>query len=475
AKEVIRDWHAKQIGYERGFWDRLLGWILDWLDSAHDESKAWEAAVSAENKTSLDQNMLFLAEVRLRQGEELDAEALKKRQDLSEEQKAILVSYYGKDGKDPVQALAEGLAVRIAGQRRKPLMEALEKEVLASPDLERVRVVVEAQRPQFSADALNIVGKLEQGVNHTWGTEEKKIFDALANLTPIQGHYVELLYASRNNGENLRERLKSELDDFFSTSTHDWDKAEALLSGNAAKAAAVELDEAMEGTFLGTGLGTDEAAILTLLRGKTPEQIDAIKKAYKAKYGRDLVEKMDDELRSGSLKTHDADEMHALVEGRTEDARAIELDRAMRGSWFFGLGTDRKGIEAVYDRVRKETEADAQQYGWDAKTFREELLKRNRALDAAYEVKYGAEWTDRVGGESALSAAYHDEMGGDELKLIEGLRDDKGLQVDAARIHIEHTSFLYADDKVTRDAMSAEGRRQIADERRDGYLDIQER
>ncbi|MBE4748856.1 hypothetical protein G4177_11860 [Corallococcus sp. ZKHCc1 1396] len=475
AKEVIRDWHAKQIGYERGFWDRLLGWILDWLDSAHDESKAWEAAVSAENKTSLDKNMLFLAEVRLRQGEELDAEALKKRQDLSEEQKAILVSYYGKDGKDPVQALAEGLAVRIAGQRRKPLMEALEKEVLASPDLERVRVVVEAQRPQFSADALNIVGKLEQGVNHTWGTEEKKIFDALANLTPIQGHYVELLYASRNNGENLRERLKSELDDFFSTSTHDWDKAEALLSGNAAKAAAVELDEAMEGTFLGTGLGTDEAAILTLLRGKTPEQIDAIKKAYKAKYGRDLVEKMDDELRSGSLKTHDADEMHALVEGRTEDARAIELDRAMRGSWFFGLGTDRKGIEAVYDRVRKETEADAQQYGWDAKTFREELLKRNRALDAAYEVKYGTEWTDRVGGESALSVAYRDEMGGDELKLIEGLRDDKGLQVDAARIHIEHTSFLYADDKVIRDAMSAEGRRQIADERRDGYLDIQER
>ncbi|RKH35814.1 hypothetical protein D7Y13_06780 [Corallococcus praedator] len=475
AKEVIRDWHAKQIGYERGFWDRLLGWIIDWLDSAHDESKAWEAAVSAENKTSLDKNMLFLAEVRLRQGEELDAEALKKRQDLSEEQKAILVTYYGKGGKDAVQALAEGLAVRIAGQRRKPLMEALEKEILAATDLDRVRTVVEAQKPQFSSDALNIVGKVEQGVNHTWGTEEKKIFDALANLTPIQGHYVELLYASRNGGENLRERLKSELDDFFSTSTHDWDKAEALLSGNAAKAAAVELDDAMHGTFLGTGLGTDEAAILTLLRGKTPEQVDAIKKAYKEKYGLDLITQLDDELRSGSLKTHDADEMHALVEGRTEDARAIELDRAMRGSWFFGLGTDRAGIEAVYDRVRKETEADAQQYGWDSKTLKAELLKRNKDIDAAYERQYGKDWTGRASGESALSAAYRDEMGGDELKLIEGLRDDKGLQVDAARIHIEHTSFFYADDTIIRTAMSAEGRRQIADERRDGYLDIQER
>nr|WP_242589581.1 annexin [Corallococcus macrosporus] len=231
----------------------------------------------------------------------------------------------------------------------------------------------------------------------------------------------------------------------------------------------------MEGTFLGTGLGTDEAAILTLLRGKTPEQIEAIKKAYREKYNKDLVAQMDDELRSGALKTHDADEMHALVEGRTEDARAIEMDRAMRGGWFFGLGTDRQAMEGVYDRIRKETEADAQKYGWDSKTLRAELLKRNQAIDAAYEKQYGKDWTERVGGESALSAAFHDEMQGDELKLIEGLRDDKGLQVDAARIHIEHTSVFYADDKIIRDAMSAEGKRQIADARRDGYLDMQER
>ncbi|WP_375758534.1 hypothetical protein [Corallococcus exercitus] len=473
AREVIRDWHAKQIGYERGFWDRLLGWIIDWLAAAHDESRAWEAARAQENKASLDQNMLFLAEVRLRQGEELDEETIKGNNALSEEQKAILLSYYGKGGKDPVQALAEGLAVRITGQRKKPLLEALDKELLASTDLERLKTVVDQQEPLFSNRARNITLMVWEGVDQ-WGTDEKKIFDALANLNPLQGHYVEVLY-EKEHGENLRARLKSELDDFFSTTTHDADKAEALLSGNAAKVAAVELNEAMEGTFLGTGLGTDEGAILNLLRGKTPEQIEAIKKAYQAKYGKDLVAQMDDELRSGALKTHDADEMHALVEGRTEDARAIEMDRAMRGGWFFGLGTDRKAMEGVYDRIRKETEADAQQYGWDSKTFREELLKRNQALDASYEKQYGKDWTERVGTESALSAAFRDEMQGDELKLIQGLRDDKGLQVDAARIHIEHTSIFYADDKIIRDAMSAEGKRQIADARRDGYLDIQER
>nr|WP_242594935.1 hypothetical protein [Corallococcus exiguus] len=231
----------------------------------------------------------------------------------------------------------------------------------------------------------------------------------------------------------------------------------------------------MEGAWFGLGWGTDEAAILTLLRGKTPEQIEAIKKAYQQKYGKELVAQMDDELRSGALKTHDVDEMHALVEGRTEDARAIEMDRAMRGGWFFGLGTDRKAMEGVYDRIRKETEADAQQYGWDTKTFRAELLKRNQAIDASYEKQYGTDWTERTAGESALSAAFHDEMKGEDLKLIEGLRDDKGLQVDAARIRIEHTSVFYADDKIIRDAMSAQGRRQIADARRDGYLDIQER
>ncbi|AFE05142.1 hypothetical protein COCOR_03294 [Corallococcus coralloides DSM 2259] len=473
AREVIHDWHAKQIGYERGFWDRLLGWIIDWLEAAHDESRAWEAARAAENKTSLDQNMLFLAEVRLRQGEELDAEAIKGNHALSEEQKAILLSYYGKGGKDAVQALAEGLAVRISGQRRKPLMEALEKELLASTDLERLKVVVDQQEPLFSNRARNISLKVWEGVDQ-WGTDEKKIFDALANLNPLQGHYIEVLY-EKEHGQNLRERLKSELDDFFSTTTHDWDKAEALLSGNAAKAAAVELNESMEGIFFGLGWGTDEAAILTLLRGKTPEQIEAIKKAYQQKYGKDLVVQMDDELRSGAFQTRDVDEMHALVEGRTEDARAIEMDRAMRGGWFFGLGTDRKAMEGVYDRIRKETEADAQQYGWDSKTFRAELLKRNQAIDASYEKQYGPDWTQRTAGESALSAAFHDEMKGEDLKLIEGLRDDKGLQVDAARIRIEHTSVFYADDKVIRDAMSAQGKRQIADARRDGYLDIQER
>ncbi|RKH87951.1 hypothetical protein D7Y21_16885 [Corallococcus sp. AB045] len=473
AREVIRDWHAKQIGYERGFWDRLLGWIIDWLDVAHDESRAWEAARAAENKTSLDQNMLFLAEVRLRQGEELDAETIKGNHALSEEQQAILLSYYGKGGKDAVQALAEGLAVRIIGQRRKPLMEALEKELLASTDLERLKVVVDQQEPLFSNRARNISLKVWEGVDQ-WGTDEKKIFDALANLNPLQGHYIELLYQQEHD-ENLRERLKSELDDFFSTTTHDWDRAEALLSGNAAKAAAVELNDAMEGTFLGTGWGTDEDAIFNLLRGKTPEQIEVIKKAYQQKYGKDLVAQMDDELRSGARTTHDADEMHALVEGRTEDARAIEMDRAMRGGWFFGLGTDRKAMEGVYDRIRKETEADAQQYGWDTKTFRAELLKRNQAIDASYEQQYGTDWTQRTAGESALSAAFHDEMKGEDLKLIEGLRDDKGLQVDAARIRIEHTSILYADDKIIRDAMSAQGKRQIADARRDGYLDVQER
>ncbi|NNC18091.1 hypothetical protein HJC22_20470 [Corallococcus exiguus] len=473
AREVIRDWHAKQIGYERGFWDRLLGWIIDWLAAAHDESRAWETARAAENKTSLDQNMLFLAEVRLRQGEELDEETIKGNNALSEEQKAILLSYYGKGGKDAVQALAEGLAVRIIGQRRKPLMEALEKELLASTDLERLKVVVDQQEPLFSNRARNISLKVWEGVDQ-WGTDEKKIFDALANLNPLQGHYIELLYQQEHN-ENLRERLKSELDDFFSTTTHDWDKAEALLSGNASKAAAVELNDAMEGTFLGTGWGTDEDAIFNLLRGKTPEQIEAIKKAYQLKYGKDLVAQMDDELRSGARTTHDADEMHALVEGRTEDARAIEMDRAMRGGWFFGLGTDRKAMEGVYDRIRKETEADAQQYGWDTQTFRAELLKRNQAIDASYEQQYGTDWTQRTAGESALSAAFHDEMKGEDLKLIEGLRDDKGLQVDAARIRIEHTSIFYADDKIIRDAMSAQGKRQVADARRDGYLDIQER
>ena len=170
---------------------------------------------------------------------------------------------------------------------------------------------------------------------------------ALTGLTPIGGRAVELQYEAKYD-EKLKDRLKSELDDWLTTSSHDLDQANALLAGDKEGAAAVEADRAMEGTFFGTGWGTDREKLFELLEGKSPEEIKAIGAAYKKKYGRDLIQTMDAELDDGWSTQHDVQRMYAIVRGDMAAARAIELDQAMRGNVLtLGYGTDRGAIEKV--------------------------------------------------------------------------------------------------------------------------------
>jgi hypothetical protein len=469
--EVIRDWYNKSIGYERSWWQQFLDWIFSLVAQNKRESMAWEKARAAETNEAINKDMNFLAEIRLEKGEELDEASIDRRRDLGEEQKAILKEYYKKGGKDAVQALAAGVATRIRLQRQPEIVKALEKEVTDSNDLDLLVAVGNKQTPGFKGKYFLLADEIHVAVRG-WGTDEDAIFKALGGLTRIQAKAIELDYEKRYH-ENMRARLESELNDWVSTS-HDWDHAQALLAGDKTMAAAVELNQAMEGTFLGTGWGTDEDKIFSILRGKSPEEIDAIKKAYKSKYGRDLEEHLHDELSSGLGETqHDVDEMHALMSDKPEEAQAIEMDRAMRGTFLgTGWGTDRKAMEGVYDRIKKDVEAEGQRNGWTAKMIREEIARRNAGLDGAYEKRYGADWTSREKGESALHAAFRDDMSGSDLKLIEGMADQDWRKVDAARVQLEHESIFYADDKVIRDAMTAQYRRDIADAKIDGYLDV---
>jgi hypothetical protein len=477
ARGIVRTWYDQSIGYERSWWSQLLDRIFTWLEQSKKESAAWETARATETNEALKQDMVMLAKVRLTAGEELDEASIESNKSLNEEQKAVLKAYYGKDGKDPVQALAAGLATRIRLQRQPEIVKAIEQEVnaLNSPnDLPLLVAIGDKQTTGFKGKYFLLADEIRVAVRG-WGTDEQGVFKALAGLTPIQAKCIEIDYQMRYH-ENMRERLKDELDDTFSTS-HDWDKAQALLAGDKATVAAVELNDAMEGAFLGTGWGTDEDKIFQVLRGKSAEEIEAIKKAYKAKYGKDLNAQLKDELGSGPGQTaHDVEEASLLMEGKAEEAMAVEMDRAMRGTFLgTGWGTDRKAMEGVYERIKHEVEAEGQRSGWSAAMIRDEIARRNAGLDAAYEKKYGKDWTDRRAGESALRAAFRDEMQGADLNLIVGMADQDWKKVDAARIQLEHQSVFYADDKVIRDSMSAQYRRDIADAKIDGYLDVDRR
>ena len=99
---------------------------------------------------------------------------------------------------------------------------------------------------------------------------------------------------------------------------------------------AAALYDAMEGGV--TGWGTDEDTIFKTLEGKSPEQIDLIRKGYKDHYGKDLDSVIRDEL-SG------ADEKHAvaLLQGDAAKSAAVQVQAELDGVF---IRADARGLVA---------------------------------------------------------------------------------------------------------------------------------
>ncbi|HZH03889.1 MAG TPA: hypothetical protein VEY30_08905, partial [Myxococcaceae bacterium] len=464
AVKQVREWGDRQLGRNRSWIRELIDKWLDWAQQGKLENEAWAQQRARTEVAALGKDMLFLARVRLEHGDAIKDDALKKYEHLGDEQKAILETFYKKDGGgNAVEALAAAMAIRIKRTRAAEIDKALNDLVMSTEDVDLV-VKAANGRDRPNPDIEQRVLGLYKAMKG-WGTVEGEVFRNLSGLTPLGGRAVERLYQKKHN-VSLRSRLTGELDDWTTGSSHEADRATAMLSGDPIETAVVELDEAMKGGW--TGAGTDEDKIFEILESKTPEQLEAIKRAYKARYGRDLVATMHGELDDLLSTHHDAARMHALDEGRKDDARAVEADQAMRGGWFFGLGTNRKGLENIYDKIDKEVQKEAEEGGHSSAWVRAEVKKRNAAYEQSFERNYGKAWASKKthAGQSALQAAYHDEMSGADLDVVTGLHEQDYTKADTARVAAEHKS-LWADDEVMNKAMNAQAQRDFADHSRD--------
>ncbi|XP_068937063.1 annexin A13 [Petaurus breviceps papuanus] len=100
------------------------------------------------------------------------------------------------------------------------------------------------------------------------------------------------------------------------------------------------------------GMGTDEAAIIEVLSGRTADQRQQIKEKYKTTYGKDLEKVLKSELSGNFEKT-----ALALLDLPSEYS-ARELHKAMKG-----LGTDESVlIEILCTRTNKEIKAIKEAY-----------------------------------------------------------------------------------------------------------------
>ncbi len=436
ASGQVRDWATTQKGETTSWWDRLWALFTDWSQQAEVEAENWSVVRAGEARDATVQNMSVLAGFIQTQGQDINLETNEALNGLSAEQQAVIRAYYASPAgnRDTIGAVAAGLKFRLAAQQKRPLIDALKTEVMGKPDsdaenLERIGI---AQTSGFSAERIadRLYDAMFGGVTG-WGTDEDKIYTNLSGLTALQGRAVRAMYKLSDYGD-LDSDLASELD-----SDNALVRARAALNGDPVMETVGALNEAM------SGWGTDEDTIMRMLRGKTAEQRAQIAEEYQRRYGVDLNAALDSEM-----DDHDQDRAEALLAGDTSRADAIALDQAMHGG-FLGWGTDEEQIESVYGDIRNDVAGQQVRDGqggmrpMDQEEMEAEVARRNLQVEASYNVEYGSPGDQ----DSALRAAYRDELSGPDLDLANALADNDLVAADAARLERERRGF-YTDDDV---------------------------
>lgn len=417
ARDRIRDWAAERLGHERSWWERLWDLFTDWIAEGEATTAAWEAQRNAETRDKVASDLSMLVKLRDDMAAGNREALMAELNRMSKEEQAVAVAFLTSAGKDALGAVAAGMLMRIKAHRVPELAKEVEEEAIKSLGWEDLNKLGANQTPDF--DAGKIVFEIRGAVEGI-GTNEKRLFAALSSRTRLQIEAMRKAYAHFFHGRDMDDDIDSDV------TGSEQDRADALRSGDPTAAAVATLRDAMDGA------GTDEALIMQTLRGKTPAEIDAIKLAYKERYGAELRADFDDEMGG-----HEFAQADALLAHDLPRADAEALKDAMQGA-----GTDEAAMNAVYSQIRAEVEAQAQAKGWTTAQVEAEVKRRNDEVKRSYAEAFAG------GDPGALEADFRDELSGGELNLTLAAADANQTAMDAAKLEIEHESLWTSDDKV---------------------------
>ena len=431
AVERLKQWADRQIGREKGWIDWILSLAGEWHSGQRSEAEAFARQRARETTEALGTNLQLLNDARTRFGDTLDEDEKAQLKGLGEEQRAVIDTYYAKGGGDAIGAVAAGLKVRLRGQRLPELAKALREKVLATPTNEPGGLRLVSLAEGIGDTPRGIASACRSGFEHTWGTDEDKIFNALSKIrTKEGGKAVRAAYWNRYQ-EDFDTRLKDELAGGGLDDEEEYDKAKAQLELNKVDVAAADLRIAVE------KWGTDEDKIKEVLHGLDDAQRKAVIEAYERKYGEPLKARLASEL-SG----YDQDIAFALHDGNKDKADAIELKQAQTAFW----GPDKEQMEKVYQRISDEE--------WDKGRSAEEPLTSSQieANIKARKAKLGEEYQKEF--KTTVTEDFNKTfllMGQPAYAhLMTGLQESDWTKVDAARVEIERNPAysLYAEDKT---------------------------
>jgi len=259
-----------------------------------------------------------------------------------------------------------------------------------------------AQPPPVDRAAMSRAAGQIFAATDGWGTNEDAIHAALRGRSPAEIAAIKAEYQN-HYGTSLDAVLAEEL------SGDDLASATAAMSADPVQAAAATLVRASN------GIGTDEDAIMTTLRGISDPAVRAqVEAEYERRSGVSLSAMLADEL-GGS----DAQVATALSSGNTDEADAILLEEAMSGGLLgMGLGTDEEGINKVLEGCADQAQRDR--------------------VAAAYQQR-----TNR-----SLQADMADEMEGTDLQLSGALMTGDAAGAAAVRIQAAASGLGTDEDAI---------------------------
>ena len=434
ALTSARQWAEDRILEGRSWWERVVTRLTGWLSDAQAANDRWEVSRTQQTRDGIVQDLEYVTRLQTQIQDGATQEQLLQQEGLSQEQRAIIEAYFQQgESRHPLDLAAVGLRQRLASNHRTQAIATFEQELLGKPDdeFDNLNKIGRAMRSGF--DASRIAQDAHAAMDQ-WGTDEAAIYRSLQGLNSIQAAAVRKYYRAHYE-HDLDDDLTGELDG------EELDRARLQLSGRQSTADAVALHDGV------AGLGTDEAAIMELLRSKSPEEVEAIRSEYQVRYGESLDTALQGDLGEGN----EQDQANALLRGDTATADAIALDEAMRGgivSW----GTNEEEIQRTYQRTRDDVLTLAQREGWNAEQMEAEVRRRNQAIEQRFNTRYANVEDYQVPGmqgQSVLRQAIVSEMDpGPERDLTNALADNDMLRADAARIEIERQGVYASDEAI---------------------------
>ncbi len=473
GRESIREWAATQLGEERDFWESFLEMLEDWADQTRANAEAWEALQNQETVQAVAGDLAMLDRVQRAASAGISEQALLAANALSAEEQALVHAYFNPDpaegASDPIGAVAAGMRARIFNQRKDSLESGI-RDLFTDSDLHWTvfaEVARAAGNTQFDAShrASEIYRAYHGGITGI-GTDEARAFRAMTGLGPLEALALRKCYR-QTYGLDLEKDSKGEL------SGAEYQRARALLEGDRNRADAAALHTAMKEAGWGTGAGTDEAAIMEILRNKTPEEVEQISRLYREMYHQDLQAELREELDDwATFTTHDADRADALLRSDTATADAIAINQQVLGfSWAnaFNLtyGTSfeagaRDEVAAIYEQVRRDVTEVPGSADWSNEKFEAEITRRVQAITNAYG---GLSSYGHIGG--SLEEDLATRFSGPNRDLVLSLARNDQTGADAARLAIERQSTFYASDAEMNRVLESQYDRALDAVRRD--------